>query len=125
MALPVDTQSAFGARALRRLGVEVVAWLVTVTERGAPQPSPVWFLWDGESFLVYSQPGTPKLRNIAGDVVVVSGRAEQADDPPADHVPAYIEKYLGLIEGNNWTPASFAADYSVPIRITPTRVRGH
>jgi PPOX class probable F420-dependent enzyme len=113
---------------------------VTVTERGAPQPSPVWFLWDGESFLIYSQPGTPKLRNIAAnprvalhlntdgagdDVIIVSGRAEQSDDPPGDQVPAYVEKYLGLIEGNNWTAASFAADYSVPIRIAPIRVHGH
>ncbi|MEP6640540.1 MAG: TIGR03667 family PPOX class F420-dependent oxidoreductase [Gaiellales bacterium] len=113
---------------------------MTVTERGVPQPSPVWFLLDGESFLVYSRPGAPKLRNIGanprvalhlnddgtgGDVVVVSARAAQSDDPPADQVPAYVEKYLGLIEGNNWTPASFAADYSVPIRIAPTRVRGH
>ena len=113
---------------------------MTVTGRGAPQPSPVWFLWDGESFLIYSQPGTPKLRNIAanprvalhlndngtgGDVVVVSGRAQLSEDPSADQVPAYVEKYLGLIEGNTWTPASFAADYSVPLRISPTRVRGH
>lgn len=113
---------------------------MTVSGRGAPQPSPVWFWWDGDSFLVYSQPDTPKLRNIAanprvalhlndngtgGDVVVVSGRAHRSDDPPADQVPEYVEKYLGLIEGNSWTPASFAADYSVPIRITPTRVHGH
>jgi PPOX class probable F420-dependent enzyme len=113
---------------------------VTVNGRGSPQPSPVWFWWDGETFLVYSRPNTPKLRNIAanprvalhlndngtgGDVVVVSGRAQQSDDPPADRITGYIEKYLGLIEGNNWTPPSFAADYSVPIRITPTRVHGH
>ncbi len=113
---------------------------MTVNGRGAPQPSPVWFWWDGESILVYSQPDTPKLRNIAAnarvalhlnddgrgsDVVVISGRAHVSDDPPGDRVPAYVEKYLELIEGNNWTPASFAADYSVPIRITPTRVHGH
>jgi PPOX class probable F420-dependent enzyme len=113
---------------------------VTVNGRGSPQPSPVWFWWDGETFLVYSRPNTPKLCNIAanprvalhlnddgtgGDVVVVSGRARLSDDPPADRITAYVEKYLGLIEGNNWTPASFAADYSVPIRITPTRVHGH
>ena len=57
--------------------------------------------------------------------MVVSGRARQSDDPPAHRMPAYTAKYLSLIEGNGWTPASFAADYSVPIRITPTRVHGH
>ncbi len=28
-----------------------------------------------------------------------------------------------LVEGFGWTPAGFAADYSVAIRVTPTRVR--
>jgi PPOX class probable F420-dependent enzyme len=113
---------------------------VTVSGRGTPQPVPVWFLNDGDSFLVYSRPDTPKLRNIAanprvalhlndnnrgGDVVIVSGRARQSDDPPAHRVPGYIAKYGELIAGNGWTPESFAADYSVPIRITATAVRGH
>ena len=57
VALPVDPSTAFGARARRRLDGELIGWLVTVNGRGAPQPSPVWFLWDGESFLVYSRPG--------------------------------------------------------------------
>ena len=30
-----------------------------------------------------------------------------------------------LIERNRWTPESFAADYSVPIRVPLRRVRGH
>jgi PPOX class probable F420-dependent enzyme len=113
---------------------------VTVGGRGAPLPVPVWFLADGDSFLVYSRPDTAKLRNIAanprvalhlnddgrgGDVVIVAGRAHRSDDPPADRVPAYVEKYAALIAGNGWTPASFAADYSVPLRIVPTAVRGH
>jgi PPOX class probable F420-dependent enzyme len=113
---------------------------VTVSGRGAPQPVPVWFLQDGDSFLVYSRPDTPKLRNIAanprvalhlndngrgGDVVIVPGRARPSDDPPAHRVPAYVAKYAELIAGNGWTPESFAADYSVPIRITATAVRGH
>jgi PPOX class probable F420-dependent enzyme len=113
---------------------------VTVNGAGAPQPVPVWFLLDGDSFLVYSRPDTPKLRNIAAnprvalhlnddgrgsDVITVAGRAAQSDDPPAHLVPAYVEKYAGLIAGNGWTPESFAADYSVPVRITATAVRGH
>jgi hypothetical protein len=36
-----------------------------------------------------------------------------------------VEKYAPLIERNGWTQESFAADYSVPIRITVRRVRGH
>lgn len=109
--------------------------------RGTPQPVPVWFLWDGDrELLLYSRPDKPKLRHIArnprvslnldgngrgGDIVVCLGGARVSGDPPADQVPDYVAKYKGLIERNGWTPASFAADYSVPLRITVTRIRGH
>lgn len=141
VAFAIDTSTDFGGRAARRLGEELVGWLVTVSPAGAPQAVPVWFLWDGAgSVLVYSRPDKPKLRNIAanprvalhldgngrgGDIVVLSGRAAVSDDPPADQVDDYVAKYRPLIERNGWTPASFAADYSVPVRIELTRLAGH
>ena len=137
----LDASSEFGARAARRLHEEKVAWLTTVTPKGTPQPVPVWFLWDGgESILVYSQPGTPKLRNLehsprvslhldgngkGGDIVVCPGEARVSSDPPADQVPEYVTKYAAYFERNNWSPEEFASDYSVPIRITLRRIRGH
>jgi PPOX class probable F420-dependent enzyme len=137
----IDEGTEFGARAARRLREELLAWLTTVSGDGTPQPVPVWFLWDGaEEILVYSRPGKPKLRNVernprvslhldgngqGGDIVVCLGTAWISDDPPADRVPSYVSKYAGLIERNRWTSASFAADYSVPLRIAITRVRGH
>ena len=60
-----------------------------------------------------------------GDIVVCQGRAGVSDDPPAHEVPEYVEKYAAFVERNGWTPASFAADYSVPVRITIARLRGH
>jgi PPOX class probable F420-dependent enzyme len=137
----LDEATEFGQRAARRLREDVLAWLTTVDRRGTPQPIPVWFLWDGsESILVYSRPGTAKLRNIesnarvslnldgngrGGDIVVCLGEARLSDDPPAHEIPEYLEKYLPLIERNRWSPESFAADYSVPLRIAITRFRGH
>jgi PPOX class probable F420-dependent enzyme len=137
--LDVDTE--FGRRAARRLREELIAWLTTVSPQGAPMPVPVWFLWDGSgSILLYSKPDTPKLRNIAqnpsvtahldgngqgGDIVVCVGRAVVSDDPPADAMHEYVAKYAPLIARNRWTPSSFAADYSVPVRFALTRVRGH
>ena len=139
MAL-LDASTEFGQRAERRLREEKLAWLTTVDGAGTPQPIPVWFLWDGEdSILIYSQPNTPKLRSIerqprvslnldgngsGGDIVVAIGEAAVSDDPPAHEVAAYVDKYAPLIERNRWTAESFAADYSVPIRITVRRVRG-
>jgi PPOX class probable F420-dependent enzyme len=140
MPFTIDTSSDFGRRAERRLRETLLAWLVTVDRRGTPQPVPVWFLWEGDTVLLYSRPGKPKLRNIdanprvslhldgdgrGGDIVVVTGSAAVTDDVPASQVPAYVAKYAGLIEGNGWTPDSFAADYSVPMRITVERLRGH
>ena len=137
----LDEHTEFGQRAARRLREERIAWLTTVSPKGMPQPVPVWFLWDGDSsVLLYSQPDTPKLRNIAensrvslhldgngrgGDIVVCAGAARVSDDRSADQVVEYVEKYAELIERNRWTPASFAADYSVPMRITVSRIRGH
>src|SRR3954447_8640646 len=104
----IDTATAFGSRAERRLRTERIGGLVSVSPGGTPRPIPVWFLWEGESILLYSRPGTPKLRNIAanprvalhldgdgwgGDVVVVTGEAEVLDGPPANEVEAYVEKY--------------------------------
>jgi hypothetical protein len=57
-------------------------------------------------------------------VVTVEGTAEVLrDQPPADQVQDYVEKYRAPIADLGWTPESFAADYSVPLRITPTRVQ--
>ncbi len=140
MAFAIDTATAFGERAARRLRDERLAWLTTTSGDGTPQPTPVWFLWDGaDSFLIYSKPGTPKLRNIAerprvslhldgdgqgSDIVVVLGSLAGSDDPPAHALPEYVEKYRALIERNSWTPESFAADYSVPLRLKATTLRG-
>ena len=140
MAL-IDTSTEFGRRAERRLRDEKLAWLTTVDAAGTPQPIPIWFLWDGgDSVLLYSRPDTPKLRAIArnprvsvnldgngtgGDIVVATGEAAVSDDPPAHELPDYVEKYASYIARNAWTPESFAADYSVPIRIRIDRVRGH
>ena len=31
-------------------------WFTTVREDGMPQPTPVWFVRDGDSFVIYSMP---------------------------------------------------------------------
>ncbi len=137
----IDTGSEFGDRASRRLKDELIYWLVTVGPDGTPQPSPVWALWDGETFLIYSRPDTPKLRNVAsrprvalhldgdgrgGDIVIVTGDARIAPDaPPADRVPEYIAKYREGLQRIGMTAESFARAYSVAVRVTPRHLRGH
>jgi PPOX class probable F420-dependent enzyme len=137
----LDTTTEFGARVVRRLHDERIGWLVTVSADQTPQPIPVWFLWDGQALLIYSQPDTAKLRNIArnprvalhldgdgqgGDVVILTGEARLAPEaPPASQVPAYVEKYRQGMTRIGMTPESFARTYSIALKLTPSRVHGH
>jgi PPOX class probable F420-dependent enzyme len=137
----IDHGTEFGARAARHLREDVVVWLTTVTPRGAPLPSPVWFLWEGaESVLMYSQDGA-RVRNVGanprvtlnfggdgggGDIVVLSGTAAvDPDAPPADRAVEYRAKYDGHISRIGMTPETFAQRYSVPLRIRLVGLRGH
>ena len=138
--MQIDTSSEFGARVQRRLAEEKVIWLITTDQDGTPQPSPVWFWWTGQTLLIYSQPGKPKLRNIqrsprvalhfdtngqGEDIVVLTGEARVAKEiPPADQVPDYVQKYTEDIPEIGHSPESLASEYSVPIEVTPTGLRG-
>jgi PPOX class probable F420-dependent enzyme len=133
----LDTATEAGSRADRRLSEEGIIWLTTVRSDGQPQSVPVWFLWDGETFLIYSQPDQQKLKNIGtnprvglnlnssargGDVVRVEGAAEILEDfPPATELGEYVEKYRESIARIGFEPDSFARAYSVALRVTPTR----
>jgi PPOX class probable F420-dependent enzyme len=133
----LDTTTEAGARADERLREEIMIWLTTVRSDGQPQSVPVWFLWDGETFLIYSQPGRQKLKNIGGnarvglhlnandrggEVVRAEGTAEVVQDvPPADEVGAYVEKYRESIARVGFDPGGFARAYSVALRVRPDR----
>jgi PPOX class probable F420-dependent enzyme len=140
MAIP-DTSTAFGAHAASRLERDFLAWLTTVDGRGTPQPSLIWFLWNGTEVLVYSRPGKPKVTNIArnprvavnlesdgngGDVLVVNGRAhvDPGGPSPAEHA-AFEAKYLERIKAIGMAAyADFTDAFSVTIRISVDKVRG-
>jgi len=137
----IDLKSDYGRRVDRRLKEEAIIWLTTTGSDGTPQPRPVWFLWDGETFLIYSRPGTAKLRHIeanpavalnldgdgsGGDIVIMIGRATiMKEQPTADEVQAYIEKYGWGIERINMTPAQFTQTYTEAIKVKPLMLRGH
>lgn len=136
----IDLSTEFGRRVQRRLREEHIIWLSTVSRDLTPQPRPVWFLWDGQAFLIFSQPNTHKLQHIAGvpkvalnfnsdseggDVIVFTGEATIASEvPPADEVAGFMEKYATDIADLGMSPREFAQSYSVAIRVTPASLRG-
>src|SRR5437667_11024543 len=105
----LDLTNERHAEADRRLRSEEVIWLTTVRADGQPQTSPVWFLWDGERFLIYSRPTSRKVPNIrgnprvslnldgdaeGGDIITIEGTAEIDEQAPlANEVETYVEKY--------------------------------
>ena len=136
----LDFSTALGQRIARQLESEGVIWLTTVGSDNTPQPRPVWFVWDGTSLLVYSQPETYKILHIARsskvalhfstdpeahEVSVLTGEATvDPSAPPADEHAEYLEKYRKGIGDLGQTPREFAEDYSVAIIVSPKRLRG-
>jgi PPOX class probable F420-dependent enzyme len=61
----IDLTSKFGRKVKRHLKNEKVIWLTTVGSDLTPQLRPVWFIWEDNSFLIFSQPHAHKIRHLA------------------------------------------------------------
>ena len=137
----LELPSKLRAQVKRRLSKEYFVWLTTVGSDLTPQPRPVWFIWDDDTFLIYSQAKAHKIRHLVqhprvavhfnadatadNDVMVFIGSARvDPQAPPPHKVRAYMKKYRDGIEGLKATPEEFAQEYSMAIRVTVTSVRG-
>ena len=121
----------------QRLREEPIIWFTTVRPDGRPHTVPVWFLWDGGTFLIFSQPDNLKIRNVrrnphitlalddskqGGDVITVEGEAELLSEPSRNVVvPAFGEKYASMIQAMGADSERMLEDYSQPLRIKPTK----
>jgi len=136
----LDFTSPIGQRIQLRLQEEETIWLTTVDSSNTPQPRPVWFHWDGETAMIFSQAGAAKVRHIArnprvalnfntdedgGDVGVLIGEAHLLQEtPPPARLQAYLHKYAAGIHDLGLTPEGMQADYPLVILVTPTALRG-
>jgi len=133
MSKPEPALSPDVARCLQE---EEIIWFTTVSPKGIPTPNPVWFYWDGECILVYSEPTSFRVRNIkanphvaltlqgvdgqGNNVVIINGEAEAR--PGNAVIPeAYWKKYRKHLR--DMTPEQMTAAYSVEIRVKPTKIR--
>jgi PPOX class probable F420-dependent enzyme len=122
----------------QRLRDNIILWLNTVRPDGRPHVVAVWFLWDGETILIFSRPQTQKIRNLHqhADVVLAVDDTKRGDDPITIEglatllatgevtltFDAYVEKYGDLIKELGYTPETMATVFSQPIRIRLQRV---
>ena len=137
----IDLTTNFGRAVKQHLESEYVIWMTTVDAKRTPQPRPVWFIWEEDAFLIFSQAKAHKVAHIrknskvalhfntdeTGDkhVIVFLGDASiDVNCPPAHEVPEYFKKYKQGIADLDMTPEGFSNEYSVAIRIRPTEIRG-
>lgn len=136
----INFTSRFGRRVNRRLRQEKIIWLTTVDSHHRPQPRPVWFHWDGQTVLIFSERNTAKLQHIprnpkvalnfntdedGDDVGVLIGEARiLSEPPPATRVKAYLGKYKQGIKDIGMTVPQFSAAFAVPILFSPRAMRG-
>lgn len=137
MASSLDTTRERDAHIEQRLRTDEVIWLNSVRPDGRPHSVVVWFLWNDDSILIFSQPDKQKVRNLHNNpnVVLALDNTDNGDDPitiegtatfpPHDEVnatlSAYEEKYAEGLKGLKMTAEQMAQSYSQAIRITPTR----
>lgn len=135
----LDFTTDFGKRAAQKLATQEAIWLTAVASDGTPQPNPVWFIWENDSFLIYTIPDSRKVRylqqnpkvalNFDGgeyteDVIVFTGEAELNVTVSPESNAAYLEKYRAGIARINMTEEGFFETYSLPLRVTPKKMRG-
>ena len=137
----IDLTSNFGLAVQQHLKEQYVIWLTTVDANLMPQPRPVWFIWEEDIFLIFSQAKAHKIKHISqnprvalhfntdetGDrhVIIFTGEAAiDLNHPPAHQVPAYFRKYKTGIAELKMTPEEFSREYSTAIKIKPTEMRG-
>ena len=113
------------------------AKVATVNPDGVPTISPVWYTWDGASFLIVSKARTGMVKNLRRDPrcgllvdnfelpyarVSVVGRVEFLPDS-FDHIGAMREmvlRYLGT-EGMDYAESTFEFA-RVPFKVWPERL---
>lgn len=136
----LDLSTKYGRNVAWRLESERIIWLTTVSREYEPRVRPVWFLWTGDAFLIYSKPNTLKLRHISdnplvglnfdgdglgGNIMAFGGVARVAEvHPPANQVGDYVEKYRRGIARLQCSEREFALEYSVPIIVSSVTLYG-
>ena len=109
------------------------ATMATIRADGTPQLTPVWFLWDGEQFILTSTTERAKYRNLARDArmslcieeltvyVTAEGKAEIREKDIWDDTRRICVKYGGEERGDAYLK-NMKTQPRVLIVMKPTRM---
>lgn len=132
----LDPSRADDSHTARRLTEERIVWFGSIRADGRPHLVPVWFSWQDPEMVVFSMPGTQKLRNISdrpsvalhldtanggSDVVLAEGTAAIVEEDAVAHLVAgFASKYAPVL-GPSTFPA-WRATFAQPVLVTITRI---
>ena len=120
----------------------LVGILATVNRDGSPQATPIWYLYDGETFNVTGHTARVKVRNIRynpkvslvvvdtlnnGQPLIVNGTAELIEDGADEYTEVMCIRYQGDEKGVEGARklveyATSIGERRVIMRITPDRI---
>lgn len=139
--LVLDPAQDVHARAIARLQAEPIAWFTSIRADGFPHAVPVWFLWHDNEVVVLTEPGSVKVRNVRGNnkvvvhleagadheqLTVLQGIAHIDAQPTSEWIDRigeeYGHKYAAGLAGLKLTMQTMAEQYSVVIRVAPTKL---
>ena len=111
----------------RRLQAEQNLWLATVRPDGTPHLVPIWFVWVAGKIYLCTGADSVKVRNLTRNPqvsialedgthpIVIEGRAEPIERPPAAVINEFQRKYDWNITTDD--------TYTQVIEIKPTKIR--
>ncbi len=132
------TSEMFSAQQLRFLEKPRIGRLATVRADGRPHIAPIWFQFDMGEFLILTERGSQKHKNIERDprvelcidderapyhTVIVRGHAAVEEAPEREWREQLAIHYLGDEGGRRYIAENMHGN-DIMLRIVPEKVRG-
>ena len=122
----------------QRLAEEQIIWLTTAKADGMPLPNPVWFLWNGSEFMVFTEPTSVKMKNLMrngrvslnlnsdvnGSNIAIFQAVAQVNGAPAseEEFQRYLTKYAAGMRALGLTVEQLKTIYQA-VRLVPIKFR--
>ena len=128
----------FSDRQLKFVSAPRIGRLASIMPDGSPHVAPIWYRFEGGAFLVLTERGSQKHRNVERDprvvlciddekapyhTVLVRGMVEIGESPPREWREGLAIHYLGEEAGRRYTAGNDSPN-NVLLRLVPEHVSG-